>query len=82
MGYSGEIFDPEKVDIAFASNDNIVEVCKQGKGLPFDEKLAKSILVEREVIINVTLCEGNKEAVCWGCDMTYDYIRINGDYRT
>ncbi|NLC97079.1 MAG: bifunctional glutamate N-acetyltransferase/amino-acid acetyltransferase ArgJ [Erysipelotrichaceae bacterium] len=82
MGYSGEIFDPEKVDIAFASNDNIVEVCKQGKGLPFDEKLAKSILLEREVIINVTLCEGNKEAVCWGCDMTYDYIRINGDYRT
>ena len=82
MGYSGEDFDPEAVDIAFASAAGRVEVCKNGRGLVFDEELAKTVLTEKEVVIDVTMREGEAEATCWGCDLTYDYVRINGDYRT
>ena len=82
MGYSGETFDPERVDIAFASQAGRVQVCQNGRGLDFDEDLAKTVLTEKEVIIDVTMAEGGAEAVCWGCDLTYDYVRINGDYRT
>ena len=52
------------------------------QGLDFDEEAAKSILSQDEVIIDITLHEGKEEATCWGCDLTYDYVRINGDYRT
>ena len=82
MGYSGEDFDPEAVDIAFASAAGRVEVCRNGRGLVFDEELAKTVLTEKEVVIDVTMREGAAEATCWGCDLTYDYVRINGDYRT
>jgi glutamate N-acetyltransferase/amino-acid N-acetyltransferase len=82
MGYSGEDFDPEAVDIAFASAAGRVAVCKNGRGLVFDEDLAKTVLTEKEVVIDVTMQEGDAEATCWGCDLTYDYVRINGDYRT
>ena len=82
MGYSGENFDPERVDITFASQAGRVQVCQNGRGLDFDEDLAKTVLTEKEVIIDVTMAEGGAEAVCWGCDLTYDYVRINGDYRT
>ena len=82
MGYSGETFDPEKVDVAFASQAGSISVCQAGKGLDFDEDLAKTILTEKEVIIDITLGEGDASATCWGCDLTYDYVRINGDYRT
>ncbi len=82
MGYSGEIFDPEKVNVSFASTAGSVLVCKDGRGLDFDEKLASKILSEKEVIIDIHMAEGNSEATCWGCDLTYDYVRINGDYRT
>ena len=57
-------------------------MCQNGRGLDFDEDLAKTVLTEKEVIIDVTMAEGGAEAVCWGCDLTYDYVRINGDYRT
>ncbi|MBR4445415.1 MAG: bifunctional glutamate N-acetyltransferase/amino-acid acetyltransferase ArgJ [Solobacterium sp.] len=82
LGYSGEVFDPEKVDIAFASTAGTIAVCAGGKGLAFDEELAKQVLHEDEVIIDIAMNEGEAEAVCWGCDLTYDYVKINGDYRT
>ena len=82
MGYSGERFDPEKVDVAFASAAGSIAVCEKGRGLPFDEDLAKKILTEDEVTIAIAMGEGGGSCTCWGCDITYDYIRINGDYRT
>lgn len=83
MGYSGVSFDPGNVSVSFKSSFGTVEVCKDGKGLDFDEDLAKKILSEDEVEILVSLgLEGGASCTCWGCDITYDYIRINGDYRT
>ena len=82
MGYSGAEFDPDKVDVHFASAAGDIEVCHQGRGLDFDEDLAKKILTEHDVEINITMGEGSGSCTCWGCDITYDYIKINGDYRT
>jgi glutamate N-acetyltransferase/amino-acid N-acetyltransferase len=82
MGYSGVVFDPKLVDISFESAKGSVKVCENGRGLPFDESLAKTILTEHDIIINVNMNVGNEECICWGCDMTYDYVRINGDYRS
>ena len=82
MGYSGETFDPDKVDVHFASAAGEIAVCEQGQGLPFDEELAKKILTEDEVEILIRMGEGDGSCTCWGCDITYDYIKINGDYRT
>ena len=82
MGYSGEEFDPDKVDVHFASAAGDIEVCHQGRGLDFDEDLAKKILTEHDIEINITMGEGSGYCTCWGCDITYDYIKINGDYRT
>ena len=82
MGYSGEQFDPDKVDVRFASTAGEIEVCHQGRGVDFDEDLAKKILTEHDVEINITMGEGDGVCTCWGCDLTYDYVKINGDYRT
>ena len=82
MGYSGEQFDPEHVDVRFASRAGTILVCEQGRGLAFDEDLAKKILTEDEIVIDIVMGEGNGSCTCWGCDITYDYIKINGDYRT
>ena len=82
MGYSKAPFRPEHVDISFASEAGSILVCEQGDGLEFDEDLAKKVLSQKEVIIDVNLNEGKDEAECWGCDLTYDYVKINGDYRT
>ena len=82
MGYSGEAFDPEKVDVYFASAAGEIQVCAQGRGLDFDEELAKKILTEHDVEIKIAMQEGQGACTCWGCDITYDYIKINGDYRT
>jgi glutamate N-acetyltransferase/amino-acid N-acetyltransferase len=82
MGYSKAPFRPEHVDISFASEAGKILVCQQGDGLAFDEALAKKILSEKEVVIAVDLHEGDESAECWGCDLTYDYVKINGDYRT
>ena len=82
MGYSGEAFNPEKVDVSFASEAGEILVCRAGRGLDFDEALAKRILTEDEVDIDITMAEGDESCTCWGCDITYDYIKINGDYRT
>ncbi len=82
MGYSGADFDPETVDVHFASAAGEIQVCRQGRGVEFDEEAAKKILTEHDVAINISLHAGNAACTCWGCDITYDYIRINGDYRT
>ncbi len=82
MGYSKAPFRPEYVDMKFVSAAGEVAVCEKGTGLSFDEELAKKVLTQEEVIIDVSLNEGDHEATCWGCDLTYDYVKINGDYRT
>lgn len=82
MGYSKAPFRPEYVTVGFASNAGKVVVCDHGHGLDFDEDLAKQVLLENEVTITVDLYEGESSATCWGCDLTYDYVKINGDYRT
>ena len=82
MGYSGADFAPSTVDIRFASRAGEILVCEKGNGLSFDEDLAAKILHEDEVQILIDMHEGNSSVTCWGCDITYDYIRINGDYRT
>ena len=82
MGYSGAEFDPETVDVSFASAAGDIAVCEKGRGLPFDETKAKKILTEHDVEILVDLHSGSAQCTCWGCDITYDYIKINGDYRT
>ena len=82
LGYSKAPFRPEYVDIGFSSPVGEILVCQQGMGLNFDEDLAKSILSQDEVVIDICLHEGEYSATCWGCDLTYDYVKINGDYRT
>lgn len=81
-GYSGAEFDPDKCSVAFMSDAGSIRVCENGRGLLFDEDAAKKILSEKEVIIDLDMAEGAAEATCWGCDLSYDYVRINGDYRT
>ena len=82
MGYSGESFDPEKVNVSFASAAGEIDVCANGRGLDFDEAKAKTILTEHDIEIRIAMGEGDAACTCWGCDITYDYIKINGDYRT
>ncbi len=82
MGYAKAPFRPEYVGVAFSSVAGQIEVCRDGAGLSFDEDLAKKILSEREVTIEVTLNEGEHMVETYGCDLTYDYVKINGDYRT
>ena len=82
LGYTRKDFDPNKVDVAFESASGYIEVCKAGVPLPFNEEKAKKILSYQEVTIYVSLNEGEAQATCWGCDLTYEYVRINGDYRT
>ena len=82
MGYSGEAFDPDSVDVTFASRAGEIPVCRAGRGLAFDEDLAKKILSEDEVAIEISMGRGAGACTCWGCDLTYDYVQINGDYRT
>ena len=81
MGYSGADFDTA-VGVAFSSCAGRVAVCEQGMGLPFDENLAKTILTQKEVNIEITLKDGSASSEAYGCDLTYDYVKINGDYRT
>lgn len=82
IGYSGAEVDVSRVGVSFKSAKGIVEVCRNGAGIDFSEEIAKEILLEREIDINITLGDGCGEATAWGCDLTYDYVKINGDYRT
>ena len=82
IGYAGADVDVEKVDVAFRSAKGEILVCKNGAGVAFSEEKAKEILLEKEIEVLISLNDGNGEAVAWGCDLTYDYVKINGDYRT
>lgn len=82
LGYSKADIDIKKVDVAFKSSEGSIEVCKDGAGIKFDETKAKKILSQDEIDVNVTLHDGNFKAAAFGCDLTYDYVKINGDYRT
>ena len=82
MGYSKAPFRPECVDVTFASAAGSIAVCKAGEGLEFDEDLAKKVLSQDEVEIQVNVNEGEHSVTAWGCDLTYEYVKINGDYRT
>ncbi|MCD8143125.1 MAG: bifunctional glutamate N-acetyltransferase/amino-acid acetyltransferase ArgJ [Clostridiales bacterium] len=82
MGYSRAPFRPECVEVRFASAAGEIQVCYEGMQVLFDEDKAKAILSQPEVEILVDVHEGHASATCWGCDLTYDYVRINGDYRT
>lgn len=82
IGYSGAAVDVNKIDVAFKSQKGEIEVCKNGAGIPFSEEKAKEILLESEIEILVELNSGEYSSCAWGCDLTYDYVKINGDYRT
>ncbi|MBR5614681.1 MAG: bifunctional glutamate N-acetyltransferase/amino-acid acetyltransferase ArgJ [Clostridia bacterium] len=82
IGYSGAECDVNKVDVSLSSKSGEILVCKNGSGVDFDEDLAKTILSEDEIIIDIVLGDGSSDATAWGCDLTYDYVKINGDYRT
>ena len=82
IGYSGAEVDVSKIGVSFRSQAGTVEVCRDGAGVPFSEELAKQILLEKEIEILVSLGNGPYSATAWGCDLTYDYVKINGDYRT
>lgn len=82
IGYSGADVDVTKVDVKFVSAGGELPVCQNGAGIDFSEDLAKVVLSESEIEIVVTLHEGTADATAWGCDLTYDYVKINGDYRT
>ena len=82
IGYSGADVDVSKIGVAFRSAKGTVVVCENGAGVPFSEEIAKEILLEKEIEILLTLGDGPYGATAWGCDLTYDYVKINGDYRT
>ena len=82
IGYSGADVDVNKVDVSFRSAKGEICVCQKGAGIPFSEEKAKEILLESEIEVLISLNDGNGLATAWGCDLTYDYVRINGDYRT
>ena len=82
IGYSGAPVDVTKVDVSFTSAKGTIPVCKDGAGIEFSEEIAKEILLEKEIIINVELNSGDFSSTAWGCDLTYEYVKINGDYRT
>ena len=82
LGYSGADIDVKAVDVSFRSAKGEITVCQNGASLPFSEEKAKEILLEDEIDVLITLHDGAASATAWGCDLTYDYVKINGDYRT
>ena len=82
IGYAEADFDINKVDVDLASDAGRVEVCRNGAGVEFSEEEAAKVLAKDEIYININLNQGNSQAKAWGCDLTYDYVKINGDYRS
>ncbi len=82
IGYSGADVDVSKIGVTFRSAAGAITVCQNGAGIPFSEELAKTILLEKQIEILISLGNGPFGATAWGCDLTYDYVKINGDYRT
>jgi len=82
MGYAGVNFNPDMTDVVFTSSAGEINVCKNGQTVPFNEEKAKEILSQEEIEILIMLKEGKEKVSVWGCDLTYDYVKINGDYRS
>ena len=82
IGYSGAAVDVGLIDVKFKSKKGEILVCENGAGVDFSEETAKEILLEDEIEILVNLKSGDCSSAAWGCDLTYDYVKINGDYRT
>ncbi len=82
IGYAEADFDITKVAVSISSKNGVIEVCENGAGVPFSEDIAKEVLSFDEIFINVNLNQGESSAKAWGCDLTYDYVKINGDYRS
>ena len=82
IGYSGADVDVNKISVAFKSKKGEITVCENGAGVAFSEEKAKEILLEDKIEIAIGAGDGFEEATAWGCDLTYDYVKINGDYRT
>lgn len=82
IGYADADFDIEKVDVDLRSDKGCVSVCKNGSGIEFSEEKAAEVLSSDEIYIDINLNQGSESATAWGCDLTYDYVKINGDYRT
>ena len=82
IGYAEADFDIDRVDVDFRSKAGVLPVCRNGAGVPFSEEKAKEILNEEDIFIDVNLNDGDAEAKAWGCDLTYEYVKINGDYRS
>ena len=82
MGYSGIDFDTTKVDIVYRSEKGTIDLMTQGTPIVFDEDKAKEILKEKEIYVDIKIAEGGAKATAWGCDLSYDYVKINGDYRS
>ena len=82
VGYADAEFDINEVDVVLASKAGSIHVCENGSGVEFSEETAKQVLLEDEIKILVKIGSGEGEATAWGCDLTYDYVKINGDYRS
>ena len=82
LGYAGVDIDTDKIDVKFKSSAGEILVCENGRGVDFSEEIAKSILVRRHLTIDVDMKSGDTDATAWGCDLSYEYVRINGDYRS
>jgi glutamate N-acetyltransferase/amino-acid N-acetyltransferase len=82
MGYSGAKFDPAEVSIFMSSAGGELPLMAKGEPLTLDEKLAKEVLAQKQILVNISLESGDLEATAWGCDLSYDYVKINGAYRT
>ncbi|MCQ4897271.1 bifunctional glutamate N-acetyltransferase/amino-acid acetyltransferase ArgJ [Anaerotruncus sp. DFI.9.16] len=82
IGYTDAEFEIDRVAVSLSSDAGSVHVCENGAGVPFSEEEAKAVLGEKEIRIEVDMGQGGESATAWGCDLTYDYVKINGDYRT
>ncbi len=82
LGYSGVVFEPEKVDLFFGNGTKKIQVCKDGETTDYSEEEASEILASKEVFLTADMKMGDAEACAWGCDLTYDYVKINADYRS
>ena len=82
IGYTDAAFDISKIAVDLSSKAGCIHVCENGAGVPFSEETAKIVLSEEEIHVDIDMNDGSAYATAWGCDLTYDYVKINGDYRT
>ena len=82
IGYCGADIDVSKIAVGFKSSKGEILVCENGAGVEFSEEIAKKVLLEDEIRIIVSVGDGQGKATAYGCDLTYDYVKINGDYRS